>query len=125
MTTELKTALIVTGIFATFVGIGIMVWAQKILDPSETAIIFSMESVFAGVFAWLYAGEILSLMGWIGGLLVVSSVIWAETGGDKKEVNPLAESVNTSSIAIILLISPVFFSLYSNALSGLTNISKF
>jgi len=84
MSESLKTALIVTGVFATFIGIGLMVWAQKILNPSETAIIFSMEPVFAGLFAWWYANELLSIVGWIGGLLVVISVIWAETGSPKK-----------------------------------------
>ena len=85
MSPQLQTALVVTGVFATFIGIGIMVWAQKILNPSETAIIFSMEPVFAGLFAWWYAGEILSVMGWFGGLLVVGSVIWAETGNNGKD----------------------------------------
>ena len=57
-----------------------MIWAQKILNPSETAIIFSGEPVVAALFATAFGGEILGLWGWIGGGLVCLAVIYGESG---------------------------------------------
>ena len=79
-TPRLISALLVTGIAATFIAILLMIWAQQILNPSETAIIFSLEPVFATVFAIIFAGEILGLWGYIGGGLIVLAVAYGESG---------------------------------------------
>ena len=77
---RLISALLVTGIAATFIAILLMIWAQQILNPSETAIIFSLEPVFATVFAIIFAGELLGLWGYIGGGLIVLAVAYGESG---------------------------------------------
>ena len=77
---QLFAAIIITGIFATFAAFLMMIWAQKILNPSETAIIFSGEPVAAAIFATAFGGEILGLWGWIGGGLVVLAVAYGESG---------------------------------------------
>ena len=71
-------AIIITGLLATFMALLIMNWAQKILNPSETAIIFAIEPVAAALFAMVFAGEILGLWGWIGGIMVCFAVVYAE-----------------------------------------------
>ena len=71
-----------TGIIATAIAILIMVWAQQILSPSQTALIFSLEPVFAALFSWILISELLGFWGWIGGLLVVFAVIWSESKSD-------------------------------------------
>jgi len=76
---RLITALLITGILATFIAIGIMVWAQRLLSPTQTAVIFALEPVFAAFYAWYAAGEILSTLSWLGGILIIFGVIWAET----------------------------------------------
>ena len=76
-------AIIITGVFATFIAFLIMIWAQKILNPSETAIIFSMEPVAAALFAVLLWGEVLGLLSWLGGGLICLGVIYGETGKNK------------------------------------------
>ena len=81
---RLVTAILVTGILATFVAIMFMVWAQTILDPNQTAILLSLESVFAALFSTFFAGEILGLYGWIGGMIVVFGVISSEISFSKK-----------------------------------------
>ena len=73
-------AIIVTGVLATFIAFLIMIWAQKILHPSETAIIFATEPVAAALLAMVFAGEILGLWGWIGGSMVCIAVVYGETG---------------------------------------------
>ena len=78
--TRLTYAIIITGIFATLIALLIMVWAQKILNPSETALIFAMEPVAATLFAMIFAGEILGLLGWIGGGFVCLAVVYGKSG---------------------------------------------
>ena len=75
---KLINALLMTGIIATTIAIMIMVWAQQILNPAETALIFSLEPVFAALFSWVLIGEVLGFWGWVGGILVVLAVIWSE-----------------------------------------------
>ena len=76
---ELINALLMTGIIATTIAILIMVWAQQILSPSQTALIFSLEPVFAAIFSWILIGELLGFWGWMGGALVVLAVVWSES----------------------------------------------
>ena len=77
---RLISALLVTGIAATFIAILIMIWAQQILNPGETAIIFSLEPVFAALFAMVFAAEFLGMWGYLGGGLVVLAVAFGESG---------------------------------------------
>ena len=77
---QLILAIIITGVFATFIAFLIMIWAQKILNPSETAIIFSVEPVAATLFATVIAGEILGFWGWLGGSLICLAVVYGQTG---------------------------------------------
>jgi len=79
-TTQLINAILITGIFATFLGFLIMIWAQRILNPTETAIIFTTEPVAAAIFSMLFAGEILGLWGWFGAFIICIAVIYGETG---------------------------------------------
>ena len=72
-------AIIITGVMATFIAFLIMIWAQKILNPSETAIIFALEPVSAALFATVMTGEILGFWGWIGGGLICLAVVYGES----------------------------------------------
>ena len=73
-------AIIITGVLATFAAFILMIWAQKILNPSETAIILSVEPLAAAMFATVFGGEILGLWGWIGGGLVCLAVVYGKSG---------------------------------------------
>ncbi len=51
-------------------------WGQKHQGPSQTAIIFTLEPVFAVLFGFLIGNEILSLFNWIGmGLIFIAILI--------------------------------------------------
>ncbi len=76
---RLISALLVTGVLATFIAILLMIWAQQILNPNETAIIFALEPVFAALFAIVFAGELLGFWGYIGGGLIVLAVAYGES----------------------------------------------
>ena len=77
---KLFEAVIITGVLATFVAFLVMIWAQKILNPSETAIIFSVEPLSAALIATVFGGEILGIWGWIGGGLICLAVAYGESG---------------------------------------------
>ena len=81
---RLLVAVFVTGFLATFVAIMFMVWAQTILNASQTAVLLSLEPVFAALFSTIFAGEILGMYGWIGGMIVVLGVISSELSFGKK-----------------------------------------
>ena len=70
--------LLITGIFGTFIAIMIMVWAQKIVSPVQTAMIFSMEPVFAGFYNHFFTDHILTGWGIFAGLIIVLSIIYHE-----------------------------------------------
>ena len=72
------TGLFITGVFGTFIAIMIMVWAQKIVSPIQTAMIFSLEPVFAGFYNHFFTDHILSNWGMFAGFIIVLSIIYHE-----------------------------------------------
>jgi drug/metabolite transporter (DMT)-like permease len=55
----------------------VMNWAQRSVDPTRAAIIYAGEPVWAGVFGRI-AGEHLTLLALLGGVLVVVGVLVSE-----------------------------------------------
>ena len=68
----------ITGVLATFVAILIMVWAQKIVSPIQTAMIFTLEPVFAGIYNHFFTEHILSNWGIFAGIIIVLGIIYHE-----------------------------------------------
>ena len=64
-------------------GVGAYRWelAMVAVSPTRTAVIFTMEPVFAGLFGFLLAGERLSGRGWLGAGLILAGMLVAELGG--------------------------------------------
>jgi drug/metabolite transporter (DMT)-like permease len=54
--------------------------AQKITSPTRTALIFSTEPVFGALFAYLYAGELLTVKALLGCLIILMGMLFAELG---------------------------------------------
>ena len=51
-------------------------WSQQHQGPTQTAIIFTLEPVFAVIFAsFVFGSETMTLYGWIGCLLVFSAIL--------------------------------------------------
>lgn len=68
-------------------------WAQSQLSPTRTAIVMSMEPVFAAFFAVLLGGEGLSARMLVGGAMVLAAMLVVEAGPRRKvegEVQHLA-----------------------------------
>ena len=69
-------SLIINGMIATTFAIFVMIWAQKILSAGETAVIFSLEPIFAALFSIFMGVESFGVLQWTGGIIVVLSVIY-------------------------------------------------
>jgi drug/metabolite transporter (DMT)-like permease len=71
-------AVMLTAVFATAAAFFIQTWAQSLISPTRTAIIITMEPAFSGVFAVLFAGELLTLRLVSGGVLVLGAMLLTE-----------------------------------------------
>jgi drug/metabolite transporter (DMT)-like permease len=61
-------------------------WGQQYQGPTQAAIIFTLEPVFAALFGFLIGNEILSLFGWLGcGLIFVAIFITVLKSNKAKE----------------------------------------
>ncbi len=73
---EVAWALILCAFFATVLPFFIQTMVQKWVSPSDTALIFCLEPVFAAFFAWALAGEAMGGMAFLGaGLILLGMVI--------------------------------------------------
>ena len=71
-------ALVVTGVFASALGYLFQSWAQRRLDATRTALVFSLEPVFAGIFGFWLAGDRLGFAGWSGCVVIMAGIAVAE-----------------------------------------------
>ncbi|AET70619.1 EamA-like transporter family [Desulfosporosinus orientis DSM 765] len=78
-------ALLVTAIPATSLAFFVQSKMQQFTTPTHTALIFSMEPVFAAVSAFFLAGELLTAKGYFGAALVLIGMLIAEFSGSKHE----------------------------------------
>jgi drug/metabolite transporter (DMT)-like permease len=78
---EVWVALAITSVVASAAAFLIQTRAQREVSPTRTAVIFTMEPVFAGLFGFLLAGERLSGRGWLGAGLILAGMLMAELGG--------------------------------------------
>lgn len=85
-------AVVYMAILATALALVIENKAQEFTTPSRTAIIFSMEPVFATIFAYFYLGEVISTSGYWGGFLIVLGMIIAEIKLNKE--SEVTDSIN-------------------------------
>ena len=71
-------ALIVTGVFAGALAYLIQIWAQQRISATRIAIIFSLETVWAGFFGYVLDGDRLGVVGLTGCALIFAAILVAE-----------------------------------------------
>lgn len=71
-------ALLVTGVFASALAYLIQVWAQRRLSAARIAIVFSLETVFAGIFGFWLSDDRLGWLGWGGCAVIFAGIVVAE-----------------------------------------------
>ena len=67
-----------TGLFATALAFFIQSRAQQATTPTHTALIFSAEPVFAGIFSFLLIGEVFLPRQFVGAALIITGMLVAE-----------------------------------------------
>ena len=71
-------ALIVTGLFAVAFAMLVQIWAQRRVSATRIAVIFSLETVFAGIAGYLLADERIGLLGLAGCAAILAGIVIAE-----------------------------------------------
>jgi drug/metabolite transporter (DMT)-like permease len=64
-------------VFCTLIGFVLQTIAQEFTSPEHTGLIYTLESVFAALFGYIFLQEVLPVQGYIGMILVFIGVIIA------------------------------------------------
>jgi len=70
--------LLITGVLATALGFYIQNRAQRLTTANRTALIFSLEPIFAVLFAYLLLDQAPTKKEWLGGSLVLAGILTSE-----------------------------------------------
>jgi drug/metabolite transporter (DMT)-like permease len=71
-------ALLVTGLFASALAYLVQTWAQRRTSATRTALVFTLEPVWAALFGFTLAGDRLGATGWIGCAAIMGGIVLAE-----------------------------------------------
>lgn len=82
-------AVLVTGLLGTALGFGAQGWAQQFTPPTHTALIFSLEPVFALGTSYVVLGERLGPRAGVGAAMILGGVLISELLGAVQQ--PAAE----------------------------------
>jgi len=92
---ELTGALVICALIATVFAFLVQTWMQRILSPTQTALIFCTEPVFAALYAWWSAGERLGPVAFAGAVLIVCGMVLSEvTPREEDEIEPVVEAAD-------------------------------
>jgi drug/metabolite transporter (DMT)-like permease len=71
-------ALLVTGVFASALAFLIQTWAQRMTSATRTALVFTLEPVWAAIFGFWLAGDRLGPVRWLGCAAIMAGILIAE-----------------------------------------------
>lgn len=74
-------AIVITALLGTAAAFTIQAWAQQFTSPTQTALIFSLEPVFAWLTSYVAVGERLGTRAAIGAALILGGVLISELLG--------------------------------------------
>jgi drug/metabolite transporter (DMT)-like permease len=81
-------AILVTGVLATALAFTIQAWAQRYTTSTRTALIYTLEPVFAWITSFLLAGETLSARAATGAAMILGGVALVEMKPLKRRKHP-------------------------------------
>jgi drug/metabolite transporter (DMT)-like permease len=85
-------ALMLTSLLATAAAFTIQAWAQQFTSPTQTALILSLEPVFAWITSYVVLGERLGFRAGVGALLILAGVLISELLGSSSPINAAADA---------------------------------
>ena len=91
-TTQLVTAIVVTGLLGTAFAFSIQAWAQQFTPPTHTALIFALEPVFAWLTSYIVFHERLGWRAAFGALLILAGILVSELKGSAATAEAGAET---------------------------------
>ncbi|MCL5973135.1 MAG: DMT family transporter, partial [Actinobacteria bacterium] len=74
---------IINGVGASALGFLAQTWSLRWLDSIEISILYSLEPVFAALVALVALHQRLSILGWVGGLVVVAAMLLVSIGSPR------------------------------------------
>jgi drug/metabolite transporter (DMT)-like permease len=86
-------AILITAIGSTVIGFSLQTWAQQHTSASHTAIIVSLEPVFAAITSWLLASERFGARTLAGAAMILAGILIAELLGPAPTVAESPEPV--------------------------------
>jgi drug/metabolite transporter (DMT)-like permease len=75
--------IIVTGVIATSLAFFIQTWAQSLITPTHTAVILTLEPLFAGMFGVLIGNEPLTVKIVLGAALMLAAMYLVQLKSSK------------------------------------------
>jgi len=85
-------AILITGLLGTAAAFTIQAWAQQFTSPTQTALIFSLEPVFAWITSYFALGERLGFRAGAGALLILAGVLISELLGSAANAAEIADA---------------------------------
>ena len=92
--------LLYIGLFDTAATIVLQVVAQRWVNAYQTALIYTLDPIFAAIFSFLLLGEKLGIRGVIGAVLVVVAMVFGQSKSQDAEHNGDIQ-VNESIVAAL------------------------
>ena len=83
-------AIVLTSLLATAAAFTIQAWAQRFVSPTQTALILSLEPVFAWMTSYVVLGEHLGLRAVLGAALILAGVLISELLGSSSAISASA-----------------------------------
>lgn len=83
--------ILITGILGTAVAFTVQAWAQQFTPSTHTALIFTLEPVFAWLTSLVYLKEKLGVRAGLGALLILAGVLVSELLGQVSEADEARE----------------------------------
>ena len=77
---------VITGCLSLAFCLSVQAWAQQFTPPTHTALIFTLEPVFAWMTSFLFLGERLGTRSVIGGLCILAGVLISEEKGSAESM---------------------------------------
>ena len=90
-------AILITAIGSTVIGFSFQTWAQRHTSPSHTAILISLEPVFAAITSWILAREHFGTRTLVGAGMILAGILIAELMGPApaapESLEPVARAI--------------------------------
>ena len=93
-------SVIFLSVFCTGVAFIIQAVAQQYTTAAHVGIIFTLEPVFSGIVAFIFAGEVLTVKAYIGAALMIAALFVTEVNPEKKKDGGADKPAKKSQVEI-------------------------